>query len=324
MHICIINPECDPALVGWNLYDAINRLTPHSARHITGYLNPGADGGPLSQNKDIIAGETHSTEETREIVNSADVLHFNQYDWNYKGPMPWSIGELLDGNKKPKLVFHGHGGAWLLNPQEQIDHCAEAGATMVTCSPIDEAVVPGIRWMPNILPLKESVFSDPLSTRQYGGGLVAGLANNAPEYKGGTMASYVFEYLRRFGYDVELQILRRIPWAQSIQLRHSHHFTIDNWTQGFFGMAGLEGLALGHVVIARLDPMARRKWEERFGDVPPICDVRGMDECAAVVRKYYGDRTALKNLSQQSHQWALREYSEERIVNRWIEFYESL
>lgn len=360
MRILIISPYYDPAQMGVRLCRLLNEHTGHEAKSIAGIRTyfPSGSGehkAMLDEAPDLLmqkkceacdgAGETGDEEcgeckstgiedqgdvcaKAARMMEEADVLHFNQFDWTYHPggeagatgeaycfPMDWER-HMKEGQK---LVFHGHGGAWLLDPGRQIRRCENAGATMVTCSPIDRAVVPEIMWMPNFVPVSDEAYK-PVE-RDFGGRLRASMVSCAPLYKGAGIAEYVFEYLGKFGYDVSFEVVQGMPLVEALRTRAPHHFTVDNWTQGFHGLAGLEGLCLGHVVIARLDPMARMAWDGVFEEPIPLEDVRGMDDCAKRVRHYHGDRAALEEKCARGREWMERNYSERRLAEIWSEFY---
>jgi hypothetical protein len=89
-------------------------------------------------------------------------------------------------------------------------------------------------------------------------------------------------------------------------------------------MSGLEGLALGHIVIARLNRVAECNWACYFNEVPPICNVAGMDECALKLKEYYNDRDMLKEHCRLNREWIDENYTDEKIALFWKELYEEL
>ncbi len=318
MLILNINLNGDPAAVGENLVRAINKYTDHTARHLrVGEIKT------ISNFIDIIMDDYHYGE-IKELVESADILHFNQLDWMHSSFEKYRRF-IHDGQR---VVFHGHGGSWLLNPEPQIKRCREIGAKMVVCGPMDEYVLGKENgcWIPNILPNDET--RQPDWNRDFNGELIVGLSANHSGgiYKGAEMIRYMVEYLgfREHKYPVRFELIIDKEIKESIVARKHHHFTVDNWVQGFGGMASLEGLALGHVVFCRFDHDVEKKWKKFAPEMIPIINVKGFDTCAAKIREYCNDRKQLEEHSKVSREWIEKYYSEKRILKLWTDLYESL
>jgi len=332
--ICSISPWYDPACASELRASAINKLPGQECRNMIGDITRFPAGQQFNEEVDIwltrdLRDNPKKLDEVNEILYQADVLHFNQYDWN----VTWdSMG--LYGTGAPninwkdfiygkKVVWHGHGGPWLLDPEKQLKVCREIGAVAVTCSPIDEKVAPGVQWMPNVVGMDRGLLI-PME-RDWSGTLIGGMASHAGDYKGKVPAEYVFEYVGKAGYPVKFEFISKLSRKEGVLKRKNHHITVDNWIQGFFGLAGLEGLALGHIVIARMDPMARDKWDTMFKyDPVPIIDVKGMDECGRVLRDMCNDRGLAKRIGDRSAQWMTNNYTDKQIAEKWIKFYEGL
>lgn len=322
MNILNINLLFDPASVGENLVRAINARGDHSAHHLASQL-----GHHGTEYKDIYY-DTHDADELDAIFDAADILHFNQYDWTEVGR---GVGGDNVINKvvsriqpKHKIIYHGHGGYWLLNPEPQIERCRAIGAHIVTCSPMDIAVLgDSAEWIPNIINLQS--LPQPDWSRDFTGEIIIGLAANhtAGVYKGVTMVDYMVGDLRtHFGFPLKLDLVSGLMRDEAIRHRLQHHMTVDNWVQGFTGMSGFEGLALGHVVFGRFDPMVREAWENFAPDMIPIVDIKGFDTCAARIREYCNDRDALIAKAHEGSAWMQKNYNDDRILNLWIDFYE--
>ncbi len=314
MKIVSLNLYGDPAVVGRNLVGALRRAG-HSARHIKSETR-----NSMTDYQDLVA-VPYYREKILEVIHDADVLHFNQVDWTDASFDPYR--EALHSGQR--VLFHGHGGPWLLNPDKQIT-CADAiGAGLVVCSPMDRAVVPQATWIPNILNM-DGLTAD--WTREFFGPLTIGLAanNSGGVYKGAEMVRYMAEYLgaRGHGFPVQFELVTQKPLSNALALRTQHHFTVDNWVQGFTGMQGFEGLALGHVVFGRFDPMVRQAWADFAPEMIPIVDVKGFDTCAARIREYCNDREKLIVDSMAGAAWIDKWYTEEHIVKMWIDYYEKL
>jgi hypothetical protein len=315
MKILSINLAGDPACVGQNLTKAIKKDGRHTARHLKIKATYS-----ITAYSDLVS-EPYSYDHIREEVHSADVLHFNQLDWKSAEFEPYR--DCIHAGQR--LLFHGHGGAWLLNPEPQIERCCAIGANMVCCSPMDRAVLPMATWVPNIMILDQ--YHQPVE-RDFNNTIIIGQAPNhsGGTYKGSEMVRYMCEYLgpKMHGFPIRFEMVTRLLLEKSLRVRAHHHITVDNWTQGFFGMQAFEGLALGHVVFARMDPMTVDAWREFAPEMIPVKNIRGFDTCAAEIRQYCNDRDLLFHDCMAGRHWIENHYSEERILNMWLDYYEHL
>ena len=343
MKILILSPVHDPAGVGVNLAYAIKNHTDNDCKLIIG-VNTNA------LNRSFLAGIDHTIlayeqdfTKLIEAIEWADLVHYNQavnFEDFYGGQDRFIGAKKLlcmkvknakkeefdfeDLVKDKPLVIHGHGGIWLLNPEPLLERCQDWNAVIATCSPIDEQVVPGIRWVPNVLPISQDIYQS--AEKNFDGELICSQAAHDSLYKGGGIVKYVFDWLPHIekGFDVKFEPIGKLSIEEAMEKRRSHHFTIDSWVQGFHGMAGLEGLALGQIVFSRFDPMAKEKWRGFSEEMIPIIDVKGMDEFAKYLRLFNNDRELLKKKCQESRAWMEKNYNEKRVVGKWIELYREI
>lgn len=323
MKIAMVCQLFDPALAAERLYRAINRYTKHSCRLVVGRktILKGEDGKDFQFNRteDVMLSGWEEVRKVEQLLKDMDIIHFHDVDWAYDtGPPSINWKAVLPGKK---LVWHGHGGAWLLNPGEKTRTCREAGATMVTCSALDAVVAPEVRWMPNVVELEKIRVAD----RDWDEKIKVGMAafKGGQLYKGvGVWKEYIFDWIpNREAF--EFRIVWGVRNEECLKRRSGDHITIDNITQGFHGLAGLEGLAMGHAVIVRLDPVVKQGWEERFPGLPMI-DVVGMDHAAQWLTKLEKDRNLLKDTALGGRDWMDKHFTEKQIAEEWINLYESL
>lgn len=319
MKILYLSNPIDPAGVSVNMALAIKKHTKHDCKYAIEQTTHVVDLDLLRSNEiEPIFIDKPGTEKALEAaIEWSDVVHVNSAmaRWPLLLHNTIDLEELLVGKG---ILFHTHGGAWLLNPDWVCERCDALGALMVTCSPIDEIVAPGIRWVPNVLP--EHIKPSP---RKWDGRLICGQACGDALYKGGGIVEYVFEWLNRTvrGIQVDYELVMDVPYHESLAIRAKHHMTIDNWTQGFHGMAALEGMALGQVAFSRFHPMAREKWEAFSDDMIPIIDIAGMDDFGRWMRVYDRDREALKEQAEKSRKWIENNYTEKQVIAHWIDVY---
>jgi len=326
MKILNINLDVDPACVGGNLSRAINKYTDHECHHLS-YSK--AITYSISKWQDVVY-DLILEDELAALIESADILHFNQYDWMFKIYGKENNFKTIKNYIKPhhKIIFHGHGGSWLLNPTSQIERCKEVGAHIVVCSPLDPCVIQYdlCKWIPNVLDVEEKLH--PNWNRDFKNEIIIGQAANhsAGVYKGAELVKYMVDHLgtNEHKYPVKYEMITGAILEESLKMRREHHMTVDNWVQGFSGMAGFEGLALGHIVFARFDKVVADAWCGFAEEMIPIVDIKGFDTCAREIRQYCDDRDLLVEDSRKSRVWIEKYYNEKTIVDKWIKYYEGL
>lgn len=320
-----VNTNGDPAGVSWLLHDAMVRHG-YKSRHI---VSADRHIHLLQQNKDIVA--EHKLDMTYQIINSADVLHFNNSMEDSMRRHNGQIKEelLLTKYVKKPFILHNHGGAILLNPEPQLRKAKSYGQKFIyaVCSPLTKHILPNAVWLPNIVPLDNPLYK-PVE-RSYDGTIKICQKFFSPDvtpWKGtAVLQNTINEWLnQRYNFPVRFDTFTMMDVRECLGKSADHHICIDNITQGFIGMSGWESLAKGQVVIARLDPLVRRYYGLLGKGSCPIINVSGMDELAFVLRRFCEDRNFLKKKCAESRAWMEKYYNEERILRIYSNLYEHL
>ncbi len=319
MKILYFSNPIDPAGVSVNMACALTKHTEHECRYAIEQRTYVVDMDKLKKYGigTILLDERGGVEDLQVAMDWCDVVHVNASMASWPFTLHGNIDvEKMLGDKG--IVYHTHGGAWLLDPDWICDWCEAINAVMVTCSPLDEIVAPGITWVPNVLP----DYIKP-AARDWDGELICGQACGDPLYKGGQIVEYVFEWMHKIidKFNSRYELVVSKPYLESIEIRKKHHMTIDNWTQGFHGMAALEGMALGHATFSRFHPLAREKWDGFSDDPIPIIDVAGMDEFSKWLRIFDNDHKKLREYGEISREWIEENYTEAKVIDRWVHVY---
>lgn len=322
MKILYFSNPIDPAGVSVNMASALLDYTEHECKYAIEQTTHVVDLDHLREKgvNPIRLNEKGGVEKLRAAIEWSDIVHINaaMANWPLLLHDTIDVEEMLEGKG---ILFHTHGGAWLLNPDWICERCESIGALMVTCSPLDEIVAPGIKWVPNVLP----DYIKP-QNRQWDGRLICGQACGDALYKGGGIVEYVFDWIQKTvrGFEIEYELVLGKSYLESIEIRKQHHMTIDNWTQGFHGMSALEGMAMGHATFSRFHPMAWEKWLDFCKEPIPIIDIAGMDEFGKWLRVFDKDRDALKAHGEISRKWIKEYYTERQVIQCWVKVYEEV
>jgi hypothetical protein len=321
VNILLINLEFDCAGVSWQLREAINRYTPHIAKHVTRRHTMAA------QNTDRLF---ERIDEISDLCEWADVLHFNQWIWTYQPGQPFAFqpksgygsGHPFEEFFKPgkKIIFHFHGGPLQLNPGYWVDECKRVGARILKCDPY--SMIEGAEWIPNILDIDE-IPHKPFSERNLadprGLPFVSIMGGLDDTRRINRLIRESLEYLRQF-FQFDYGFFGTVPRAMALTARSNYQISIDNTTQGFIGMWGWESLALGQALIARFHPDVLSAYEE-LGPEIPVYDANNIDDVACILRMLFEDPEELRDACRLSREWMLKYYHAERLVKRYVDAY---
>ena len=317
-----INLEFDCAGVGWMLREAF-RL--YSSSTVVKHAQ--ARQMPWSQMTDCTI-DPKQPQPFLDLMRWADVLHFNEWIWTHALgtdhvanfiPQPKPTFDFMPYLKDKRVLFHFHGGLLQLYPDYWLDQCREVGAQVIVCDPLNESLIEGARWIPNLLDWQRI---HPDGTRVYNADMGVYMAYAGPAVRNGKGVDKIANaigYLQARGLPLHWHDLHSMDWSECMIRRRPQHVCIDTLTQGFIGMTGWEGLALGQVVMARLQPEVDRRYRAVLGGgkATPIWNVSGIDELGQTLVKLHGDRKLLQERCAWSREWVEKCYHPEDIVDRW-------
>ena len=318
MRVLLINLEFDCAGVAWHLRNALNNIPGWKACSVVRRKTPAAP------DCDWVYGEI---EDVVHAAGEYDILHFNNWIWTHKpGDSAFNFHpfnewgehhpfEKLIGQKQ--FVFHFHGGYHQLDPSYWIRECRIANAKMLKCDPISP--ISGAKWLPNILDINnvhhQTVgYSDKVNIAIHSD-ITDGRRNN----------KVIVESLRYLAKTLPIThtCFNSIPRQQALELRRAYNISIDNLTQGFIGMWGWESLAMGQVLLSRLDPRTLKAYEEMFDALLPMQNTTNVDEIGEMVGFYSKHPSALQQDGEMALNWAYKYYQPENIVRKYVDFYQA-
>lgn len=322
--IAYICAKDDAAGVGWfhaeGIYESPSTT---AARHVVGHSTH------LMQLEDLKIGIDDAA--IRKTLDECDLIHLNLL-------LPDDRLSLLDVtpwlDKGKPVIFHMHGGHWPWDRQKINLFQKTYNATLVSCTPGIEKLYSSARWMPNYLPiseslsLREAVYFHPRADWQSLPTLPSvGFYHNYSPGKGGDlihlMQLWIEKELELGGlFNLEYRDSSPIPLREHLTQKKKHDVTIDNITQGFIGMAGWEAMAQGQVLLSRLDEYALREYTKLGdGQPPPIVNVAWWDELAVYLIEMGKDPDAIVDLKRRTRAWMLEHYNAERIIQLWDRLY---
>jgi len=323
MKIAIINLEFDCAGVGWNLKEAINDYTPHKCKHVakkTFHFAPHTDA---------------NLNNLKPIIEWADVLHFNQWIWTHNpskpDPFQWTPfmdKPIMDFDKYFKtrqVIFHYHAGEVLAEPSYWIKECNRVGAQIFCCAPTTELVVPGAKWMPNVLDITKF---KPVEFEADGGTPAAdrirtySAHGESDDRKNISIYKRFMAQTKRCGFSIPYDIIWGLTKEDSYKAREKYHVAIESLIEGYIGMVGWEAMAMGQVVIARIGEYTMKRYTELGEGTPPPIQTAESPQCVTrLLRDMAAAPPATKRIMKDSRTWMEKYYNPKRIVEMYINAY---
>lgn len=315
IRVAMIHEWLDPAGVGWLLARGMNESRDSIAvRHILHTRSA------MQQQDDLIIGEDDA--EIDEVLKQATVWHLQM----------WPNSRYMALRRPDQaLIHHDHCGVFALQA-DKMQRLRDMGCTFLSCAPGIEQLIPDSRWVPNPMPLDPTGFAWYSDLYELGREIVdepvkIQMSHNYACGKGADAVLWGIDEIRRvFGIELEHNVRADhtavVPFRQHLQASKAANVLIDNFTQGFIGMSGWEGLAHGQAVLARLDERAIREYTALGeGEPPPIINCLSQNEFVAALLDLHRNPVKLTAIRKASREWAIRWYSQERIVGKWADVY---
>ncbi|WP_319541193.1 glycosyltransferase family 1 protein [uncultured Pseudodesulfovibrio sp.] len=310
----------DPAGTAIQFTKAINRHTHHSARLVT-----------------LESRYTHSwetdlhipdlgpdgMEEVTILMQEADVFHFHMTcDENQ------AFGHLLPADfiQGKRIVHHHHGHHdFRSNPESFRSKYASLGRrNLLVSTPDLMKLLPEARWQPNLVPI-----DDPLLKPMWGrfddpGQLKICHSPTRKDLKNTDEFLDVVNSINKRKVHLAVDLIDDVPNTECLARKRRNHVLFDHM-QGYYGVSSLEGLSQGLAVIAGLDEWNRARITEFAGtDDLPWTVARTKDELEEKLLEFAFNRPACEAAGNKGREFMETRWSDKRVVNRLVEFYESL
>ena len=304
--VACLCPNLDAASVGWILTTTINDLSDDFAvRHILGdttHLTPGIDLKLYD-------------EETKNVLRESDIVHINN---EYPDLKP----EFFEIIKDRPIVIHLHAGPkqWHI---EKMQHWLNQGYDVYSCTPGHELA----KWIPNFVPISngldityEEYFTP---TYRNNSKLKFICHHNYVAGKGTIQLNDVITSMDRIFYQYKIHELMewsisgelKMPLFDHLMLKKHVDVCFDTITHGYCGMATWESMAQATAVICKMDDLAMKEYKDFFGSVPPIMNVRIIDDAVNHIRKLISNKSLSKEMGQANREWMMQNYTAEKILD---------
>jgi len=107
----------------------------------------------------------------------------------------------------------------------------------------------------------------------------------------------------------------KMPLFDHLMLKKHVDVCFDTITHGYCGMATWESMAQATAVICKMDDLAMKEYKDFFGSVPPIMNVRIIDDAVNHIRKLISNKSLSKEMGQANREWMMQNYTAEKILD---------
>jgi hypothetical protein len=178
-----------------------------------------------------------------------------------------------------------------------------ADAVLVT-DPELQSYVPGARIVPRAIDLEEW---EPLGVSTTGTPRIVH-APSRHQIKGTEFVLAAVDRLRAEGLDFEFELIQNLSHAEAKRRYESADIIIDQLRIGWYGVLGVEGMALGKPVVAYV----REDLQHHLGDSPPLGIARP-DNVADVLRELILDQRKREELGAAGRRY-VEEVHDARVI----------
>ncbi|MDD4931649.1 MAG: hypothetical protein PHG66_05920 [Candidatus Colwellbacteria bacterium] len=287
------------------LMRAINKYTEHEARCIIAYDDSFVYDYDILLNKDNLA-------EAAALANDwADFYHFGSYVFNFPG---------VDFNKlvrKDNSCIKYYGSYLRDNGERCREYHKQTGIAAITGT---DWTITGL--LPNSyyhlssyftkfgdmaekdIPICDEYLIDEMPLR-------IAISSAGHPNKGYQVLVDVINQLRRENYGIELDIITGVSNYECLARKQKCHVTFSSLGGGW-GISGIESMYLGHVVLTNLDSFIL----SLHHDQPAL--LVDKDTLRDVIVNLALTRGATQRLGKYSREWALKTFSWEAIVEKYM------
>jgi hypothetical protein len=308
--------ENDPAGTCILFSRALNAHSEHECRLITTQTRYNFDYDSDLHVPDL---GSEGMEEMREVLASADVLHFHMTADEHMDLGGLTAAPFLPG----KAVVHHHHGHpdFRGNPQKYRRKYEALGRkNLLVSTPDLTELLPGARWLPNLVPL-----NDPLYLPMEDKGARPLRIVHTPtrkDLKNTDELIRAFAALDLAAEEAVLDVIEMTPHRECLARKRASHIAFDHM-QGYYGMASLEALSQGLPVLAGLSERSIGYIEDfSEGAAHPWIIVHDEAALSAVLRRLIDDAEEREHLGRAGRAFMLKHWNEEKIAGKLAAFYE--
>jgi glycosyltransferase involved in cell wall biosynthesis len=311
--------ENDPAGMAIAFTKAINTYTPHSCRLITTKIRYNFE---FEKDLHVPDLDAKGFDEIRDLLRQTDVIQFHMgADENLElGPI-----QIKDYIKGKVLIHHHHGHPhFRAHPDLYRKRYRRLKRRSIVSTPDLLKLLPAAIWLPNIVPVYDSLYMPrPVSENGY---VLVGQSATRKDLKNTEELIEVVQELQKDSSApaLKLDVIENTEHKECLRLKGFCHIIFDHM-QGYYGVSSLESLSQGKPVIAGLDNWNIKHIKKFAGtDRLPWIITRNKSELKLALDQLRHEPDLRRELGAYSRKFMEECWSEQRVLERLLDFYESL
>ena len=129
------------------------------------------------------------------------------------------------------------------------------------------------------------------------------------------------QLIKDLGLDEWVQWLPQMPVSDLFNWYRKSDIVANQFGLGAIGFISFEALSCGIPVMVKLNEDYYRKM---YPELPPVINVSTVDEITKAIIHYAQHRQELRDLGNQSEQWARKYVTSDEVIDRYIRMYEEV
>lgn len=300
----------DPAGMGINFTNAINKYTEHHCRLVTTEQRYGIDFGKDLHVPDL---DEDQLDELRDVLTKADIFHFHMIADENMNVGPLLVKDFIRGKR---IIHHHHGHPeFRINPKKFHEKYKKLKRKAIVSTPDLLHLLPDSTWQPNLVPINDPLYL-PAEKQQENDAIIIGQSPTRRELKNCAELEWaIAEARKELPRPIIHRSFERLQHKKCLAEKRKCDIIFDHM-QGYFGVSSLESLSQGKPVIAGLD-----EWNishiKNFvnSDKIPWDIVENIYKLKSIIIKYTKNHLTIKSKGNESRKFMVRSWNETNVIN---------
>ncbi len=275
---------------------------------------------------DIIYEE--EKEKAYELANNADIIHFhNYYDQNSRFFTGLDFKKLKRKGVKFLCQYRSEPQTISLNTKATVSEIINYDIPTIVIAQYPERFYPNSQVVPNAVPSNETLYMPGENNIEYdilfSPTKSAGAWEKRWDTKGSSETLDIMNKLKKSN-NCRVKLLKGKPVSEVLREKQKARIVLDDMVTGSYHMSGIEAICQAKAVLCYIDHRILHVLQEISGAFQvPFVNVR-LEEAYHVLKHLVENHDLTKEIGCEGRKWIDQYWSEEIIVNHYVEIYNKL